>query len=74
MLLQLFGILTPIKISLTSINCPGSQATVEKYSQYIKLFVNLSSIGTLNLLEEKSSRVMRDPLKHTLPAECEEKK
>lgn len=43
---------TPVKISLTSINCPGSQARVEKYLQYIKLFVNLSSIGTLNLLEE----------------------
>lgn len=47
--LKLFG---PFKISLTSINCRGSQARVEKYSQYIKLFVNLSSIGTLNLLEE----------------------
>lgn len=41
----------PLK-SPTSINCPGSQARVEKYPQYIKLFVNLSSIGTLNLLEE----------------------
>ena len=52
MLLRLIVFLTPIKISLTSMNLPRSQERVEKFPQYIKLFVIFSSIRALYLLDQ----------------------
>lgn len=52
MLLRLIVFLTPIKLSLMSMSCPGSQERVEKCPQYIKLFVIFSSTGTLNFLDQ----------------------